>query len=158
YYQNPTPENMRKAIECFNQAINIDDKYALAYALLAQTYQLMAGNSVLDPKEAMPKAEAAAKKALELDEGLAEAHNAVGDIKLAAWDWAGAEQAFKRSIELSPSSARAHGGYSDFLSNMRRHDQAISEAKRAVEVDPLFLNWSANLAYVLYFARQCDQA
>jgi len=153
-----TAENLRKAIECFNQSIAIDDKYALAYALLAEAYTQMAGNSFLDPKEAKPKAEAAAKKALELDEGLAEAHYASAQNKFDGWDWAGAEQSFKRSIELSPSWARAHSGYSFFLSMMGRHDQAISEIKRAVELDPLNLSWSSNLGYFLCFARQYHEA
>ena len=151
-------ENLGRAIECFNQAIAIDDRYALAYALLADAYQQMGGNSYLDPKEATQKAEAAARKALELDEGLAEAHYAFARNKLIDWDWTGAEQEFKRAIELSPSNARAHSGYADFLSKMSRHDQAISEIKRARELDPLNISWSANLGYIYYFARQYSQA
>ena len=158
YRQQSTPESLRKAVECFNQAIAIDDKYALAYALLAEAYLQMGGNSYLDPKEATQRAEAAARKALELDEHLAEAHYALARHKLANWDWTGAEQEFKRAIELSPSNARTHSGYSGFLNRMGRHEQAISEIKRARELDPLNINWSANLGYILYFARQYSQA
>ena len=158
YRQRVSPENLRKAVECFNQAIAIDDKYALAYALLSDAYRLMGSNGFLDPKEAMPKADAAARKALELDGGLAEAHYALAGINLNNWDWMGAEQEFKRAIELSPSTALAHRGYSVYLSKMSRHDQAISEAKRARELDPLYIPWSSNLGYVLYFARQYSQA
>jgi Flp pilus assembly protein TadD len=158
YRQNLTQENLRNAVDCFNQSIAIDDRYALAYALLAETYQQMVGSSFLDPKDAKPKAEAAAKKALELDEGLAEAHYAVARNAISAWDWVGAEQELKRSIELSPSWARAHSGYAAFLSNMGRHDEAISEIKRARELDPLNIAWSGNLGYFLLFARRYDQA
>ena len=153
-----SPQDLRKAIECFNQAIAIDDKYALAYALLAETYWLMGANSYLDPKEATPKAEAAARKALELDGGLAEAHTALARLRLDNWDWAVAEQELRRAIEISPSNAKAHSGYAYFLSQMKRHDQAIGEIKRATELDPLYITWHANLGYMLYFARQYSQA
>ncbi len=151
-------ENLERAIEYFNQAIAIDDHYALAYALLSEAYQQMMGNSFLDPKEGAQKAEAAARKALELDDGLAEAHSSIAGIKLNGWDWAGAEQEFKRAIELSPSNARAHSAYSDFLNKMSRQDQAISEIKRAMELDPLQINWRINMGYFLFFARRYSQA
>jgi len=154
----PSKENLTNAIECFNQAIAIDDKYALAYALLSRTYRQMGANSYLDPKEALPKAETAARKALELDEGLAEAHYAMAYIKQDAWNWVGAEQEFKRAIELSPSTAAAHSEYAQFLSLMGRHDQAISEIKRARELDPLYIPWNVKLGYLYYFARQYSQA
>jgi serine/threonine protein kinase/Tfp pilus assembly protein PilF len=154
----PSRENLTKAIECFNQAIAIDDKYALAYALLSRTYRQMGANSYLDPKEAMPKAETAVRKALELDEGLAEAHYAMAYIEQDGWNWAGAEQEFKRAIELSPSTAAAHSEYAQFLSVMGRHDQAISEIKRARELDPLYIPWNVKLGYLYYFARQYSQA
>ena len=118
----------------------------------------MGNNSYLDPKEAIPKADAAARKSLELDESLAEAHYALTRNKLSNWDWAGAEPEYKRALELSPSYARAHSGYGGFLSRMGCHDQAISEIKRARDLDPLSINWSANLGYCLYFARQYSQA
>ena len=154
----PSRDNLTKAIESFNQAIAVDDKYALAYALLSRTYRQMGANSYLDPKEAMPKAETAARKALELDEGLAEAHYAMAYIKQDAWNWVGAEQEFKRAIELSPSTAGAHSEYAQFLSVMGRHDQAISEIKRARELDPLYIPWNVKLGYIYYFARQYSQA
>ncbi len=152
------PENLRKAVEYYNKAISIDDRYALAYAELASTYRLMGGNSFLDPKEARPKAEAAARKALELDEGLAEAHYAIAVLRDDDWDWTGAEQEFKRAIALNPNLSRVHTGYADFLSKMGRHDQAIAEIKRARELDPLSTSAHANVGYMLYFARQYGQA
>lgn len=154
----PSRDNLTKAIESFNQAIAVDDKYALAYALLSRTYRQMGANSYLDPKEAMPKAETAARKALELDEGLAEAHYAMAYIKQDAWNWVDAEQEFKRAIELSPSTAGTHSEYAQFLSVMGRHDQAISEIKRARELDPLYIPWNVKLGYIYYFARQYSQA
>jgi tetratricopeptide (TPR) repeat protein len=148
----------KKAIEYFNQAIAIDDKYAVAYAELALNYTQMVGVGILDPKEGTPKAEAAANKALELDEGLAEAHQALGLIKTNAWDWVGAEQEFKRALELNPNLAVAHSSYSELLSRLGRHEQAIAEVRRAKELDPLALNRTANIGYMLYFARQYEQA
>lgn len=153
-----TIEGRKKAIEYFNQAIAIDDKYAVAYAELALNYTQMVGNGLLDPKEGTPKAEAAAKKALELDEGLAEAHQALGRIKTDAWDWVGAEQEFKRALELNPNLAQAHSSYSELLNRLGRHEQAIAEVRRAKELDPLNLGRTANIGYMLYFARQYDQA
>jgi serine/threonine-protein kinase len=152
------PDNLRKAVEYYNKAISIDDRYAVAYAELASTYRLMGGNSFLDPKEARPKAEAAARKALELDGGLAEAHHAIAVLRDDDWDWSGAEQEFKRATALNPNLARVHTSYADFLSKMGRHDQAIAEIKRARELDPLSTSAHANVGYMLYFAREYDQA
>jgi serine/threonine-protein kinase len=158
YRAKASREGFTKAVEYFNQAIAIDGNYALAYAELASAYRLMAGNSFMDPKEATPKAEAAVRKALELDDGLAEAHSALADIKTNAWDWAGAEQEYKRAIQLNPSFARAHNTYSSFLSCMGRHEQAIAEIKVGRELDPLALVLNANIGARLYFARQYEQA
>lgn len=151
-------EGSKKAIEYFNQAIAVDEKYAMAYAALAQSYVYMIGTGSLDPKEGTPKAEAAVKKALELDEGLAEAHLSLGLIKSSAWDWLGAGQEVKRALELNPNLAAAHGVYSYLLSCMGRHEQAIAEARRARELDPLALTQTASIGYALYLARQYDQA
>jgi serine/threonine protein kinase/Tfp pilus assembly protein PilF len=151
-------EGNKKAEEYFNQAIAIDEKYAVAYADLALSYVFMVGTGSLDPKEGTPKAEAAVKKALELDEGLAEAHQSLALIKSNAWDWVGAEQAVRRAIELNPNLAIAHSVYSYLLSCMGRHEQAIAEARRARELDPLALNQTAGLGYALYLGRQYDQA
>ena len=153
-----TLEGNKKAVEYLNQAIAIDEKYAVAYAELAGTYSQMIGNSLLDPKEGTPKAEAAAKKALELDQGLAEAHLALGRIKQDAWDWVGEEQEFRRALELNPNLAGAHHLYSQLLARLGRHEQAIAEARRAKELDPLSINRTVNVGYVLYCARQYDQA
>ncbi len=151
-------EGNKKAAEYFNEAIATDEKYAAAYAGLAQSYLFLMGTGVLDPKEGTPKAEAAVKKSLELDEGLAEAHQSLGVIKFNAWDWVGAEQGIKRAIELNPNLALTHSVYSHLLSCMGRHEQAIAEQRTAKELDPLVLNQTASLGYALYLARQYDQA
>ena len=150
-------ENQKKAIEYYLQAIAIDPTYALAYAELSNTHSFLVGYG-LDPTEFTPRAEDAARRAAELDESLAEAHLALANVKLNAWDWETAEREFKRAIELNPNLARAHSRYSAYLSVMRRHEQAIAEAKRAREVDPLSPGVNANVGWILIFARQYDQA
>jgi serine/threonine protein kinase/Tfp pilus assembly protein PilF len=158
YTRKGGTENRKKAIEYFQQAIAVDPNYAVAYAELSVSYSALVGGSWLDPKEFTPKAEAAARRALELDESLAEAHHALARIKLNSWDWATAEREFKRTIELNPNLARAHSGYADYLSLMGRHEQAIAENKRAKELDPLSLGANVGVGAKLYFARQYDQA
>ena len=151
-------EGRKKAHEYFQQAIALDPNYALAYAELSGSYKQLVVNGILDQKEAMPKAEAAVRKALELDENLAEAHLAFAVLKEDAWDWAAAEREFKRAIELNPNLARAHDRYSYYLSVMGRHEQAMAEIIRARELDPLSLPINMGVAYRFYFARQYDQA
>lgn len=151
-------ENQKKAIEYYQQAIAADPAYALAYAESSLSYYYLFAASVLDPKEFRPKAEAAARKALELDDSLAEAHLALSLIDLFAWNWAAAERECKRAIELSPNLARAHIIYSFYLTFMGRHEQAIAEAKRAKELDPISPNTNSNVGFQLLLARQNDQA
>jgi len=119
----------------------------------------MAGWGLRPPKEAFPLAKAAAGKALELDQTLAEAHSALGHIKFwFDWDWSGAEQELKRGIELSPSSSGAHLGYSEFLAAMGRSNESVAEARRALELDPLTPTLSLQLGWTLYYARRHDEA
>ena len=158
YSANGTSEGLSKAVEYYNQAIAIDNKYALAYAMLGAAYRNMAGNSYLDPKEAMPKAEAAVRKALELDEGEAEAHRVRALIKVDAWDWMGAEQDFKRALELNPNLSTVHTAYASFLATLARHQEAIAESRRGRELDPLSTRSNNNFGFTLYFARQYAQA
>ena len=151
-------ENRKKAIEYFNQAIAVDPAYAVAYADLSGSYASLVTASVLDPKEFMPRVEAAAHRALDLDESLAEAHLALARIKLIAWEWAAAEREFKRAIELNPNLAGAREMYSLYLSLMGRHDEAIAEVKRARELDPLSPGINVAAINRLSLARQYDQA
>ncbi|HBB95042.1 MAG TPA: hypothetical protein DC054_06600 [Blastocatellia bacterium] len=151
-------DNRKKAIEFYEQAIAVDPAYALAYAELSVSYESLVNNNLLDPKEGLPKAEEAARKALELDEGLAEGHLALAEIKLNAWDWAVAEGEIKRAIELNPNLAQAHIKYAYYLKTQGQPQQAIAETKRARELDPLAPG--ANEAFILGLlaAGQNDQA
>lgn len=148
----------KQAAEYFTQAIAIDPDYALAYAELSNSYRSLVGSSTFDPKEYLPKAEAAAQKAIELDESLADAHYAQANLKTYTWQWAEAEAEYKRAIELNPNLALAHRWYASYLRLMGRHEQAIAEIKRARELDPLSLGVSATVGYIFFSARQYDQA
>lgn len=151
-------ENVRKALDYFNQAVALDPNFALAWVGVARAHLGFAGNSLLDPKEALTRAKAAVKKALELDETLAEAHAVLANIKLNAWDWAGAEREYKRAVELNPNLAEAHFRYSGYLSIMGQHTEALAEVQRANEVDPLQDNLRIREAFTLFLARRYDEA
>jgi len=151
-------ENGRKALDYHNRAVALDPNFALAWSGVADAYRFLATNGVLDPKEAHPKAKAAAEKALELDETLAEAHASLGIIKTDEWDWTGAEREYKRASELNPNLADAHQRYSIYLSNMGRHTEALAEIKRAQELDPLRISLRGQEGAALYFARRHDEA
>jgi serine/threonine protein kinase/Tfp pilus assembly protein PilF len=151
-------ENARKALDYFNQAVALDPNFALAWVGVAKAHLGFAGNSLLDPKEALTRAKAAVKKALELDETLAEAHAVLANIKLNAWDWAGAEREYKRAVELNPNLAEAHFRYSGYLSIMGQHTEALAEVQRANEVDPLQDNLRIREAFTLFLARRYDEA
>jgi serine/threonine protein kinase/Flp pilus assembly protein TadD len=156
-----TEESVRKSIEYFSEAIAKDGRYALAYAGLADAYNQLA-NPILEivPQgTVIPKVQAAATKALELDDTLAEAHISLGRIKFYYdWDWAGAEKSFRRAIELSPNYPYAHHVYALLLSALGRHAEAIQESTRAQECDPVapLVNGVAGLIYC--FARQFGTA
>jgi len=150
-------EDAKKAVEYFERAIAIDPNYAPAYAELSHCYSDLVSGSILDPKEFTPKAEAAARKALELDEGLAEAHLAYGRIRLYAWDWAGAERELKRVLELNPNLSAAHALYAFYLGLVGQHEQGIAMIKRARELDPLSINANYGVAFQLSLAHQYDQ-
>jgi len=159
FYRNKqSPEELRKAVEYFHEALAIDPNYAPAHAGLAGTYLDLSYSSYVDPKEVLSTAEEAAKTALGLDESLADAHIVLGRIKLINWDWEGAEQEIKRSIELDPNLATAHTWYSLYLSCQGQHDQAIAEARRARELNPRDPKYTANIGSALYFARRYDEA
>ena len=141
HWNKRTGADIRKSVEYFQQAIDKDPTYALAYAALAEAYILIPNYTKDSPHDAMPKARAAAMKALEIDETLAEAHNALADV-LYEYDWkfAEGEREFKRAIELNPNYATAHHWYSEYLLTMGRNEEAIAEIKRAQELDPLSFN------------------
>jgi eukaryotic-like serine/threonine-protein kinase len=153
-----TADGVKRGIEFLNRAIELEPNYAPAYAGLAEAYSLHAG-SFLVSSEALPKAWSAAAKALELDDGLAEAHNALGMVKyLFEWDWTGAEREYQRAIEQNPNYATAHDQYGFYLVLMGRNEEGHREVKRAVELDPLSPAFQADLGEVFRFARRPDQA
>jgi TolB-like protein/DNA-binding winged helix-turn-helix (wHTH) protein/Tfp pilus assembly protein PilF len=161
FWNKRTADGLRKAIDYFDQVIAINPNYAEAYAGLADSYAL-AGDweyGVLAPKEAYPRAKAAAAKALELDNTLGEAH-----ISLAFcldgfdWDWKSAEREFRRGIELNPGYATGHHWYAWHLTALGRNDEAISEMKKAEDLDPLSLIISAELAEEFLIAHRYDEA
>jgi tetratricopeptide (TPR) repeat protein len=153
-----TEEGFKSAIDHFQRALEIDPAYAPAYAGLADSY-ILQGLGFLPPKEAIPRGKAAAQKALDIDESLADAHTS---LALACteydWDWSVCEEEFKRAIELNPNYATAHHWYGDHLSNMGRHAEAIAEVQRAQQLDPLSPTISACLAYRYFYARQYQEA
>jgi DNA-binding winged helix-turn-helix (wHTH) protein/TolB-like protein len=158
YWERRTPEGLRKAIEYFEEAIEKDPNYALAHAGLADSYALL-GVFHLPPREAFPKAKEAALNALRVDDRLAEAHAALGHIKVQyEYDWAGAKDEYKRAIELKPNYANAHHFYALYLSIMGRFDEGIDEIKRAQELEPFSLFIHANVGAILYAARRYDEA
>lgn len=153
-----TREDLQKAIEYYNQAIEKDPNYALAYSGLSACYGVL-GNSYLPPREAFPKAEAYAAKALEIDETLAEAHATMGANRLFYdWNWAETERELKRALTLNPNYAHTHDLYSAYLEVMGRLDEARAEAKRARELDPLSLSLNASLGSDFYYARHYAEA
>jgi serine/threonine-protein kinase len=157
HWNRRTGDAIRKAIEHFNQAIEKDPGYALAYSGLADCYVVPA--NALPPKDKMPKAKAAAMRALELDETLAEAHTTLARVlTLYDWDWAAAENEFKRAIELNPRYAVAHQWYGGFLVAMGRHDGSVAERRLALELDPLSVIINFELAQAFYHARDYDNA
>jgi eukaryotic-like serine/threonine-protein kinase len=154
-----TAQTLRRAAEYFQQAIEKDPGYALAWAGLADCYGVYSFYGVLSPKESKPMAKEAARKALELDDTLAEAHVSAAYAKRTYdWDWSGAEREFKRGIELNPNYAMGHAWYGSTLWAMGRLDEAIGELKRAQECDPLSLIINAELGRAFYFSRRYDQA
>lgn len=159
YWNKRTGGGLKKAIEHFEQAIEIDPNYAVAYAGLADCYNLQTIYSGIPPKKAFTEAEAAAKKALELDEALAEAYNSLACVKWCfEYDCAATEAMFKRALELDPNLTPARTYYAKFLSTITRQDEAFAEIKRAQERDPVspLVNWV--LGELLHYARQHDEA
>jgi TolB-like protein/Flp pilus assembly protein TadD len=154
-----TEQDIQKSIEYLNQAIAKDPSFALAYAGLADAYGVLADYSAIPSNETYPKSRVAAMKALEMDDTLAEAHASLASVKEKYdWDFAGAESEYRRAIELNPNYATAHHWYSEFLSEMGRHEEAIAEEKRALQLDPLSPLISASLGHRYYIARNNDQA
>lgn len=154
-----TGDALQQAIEFFNQAIAIDPNYGAAYAGLADCYNMLVVYGRLQPKEGFPKAKEAAVRALEIDESSAEAHTSMAFIKF-RWDWdrTAAEREFQTAIKLKPAYAPAHQWYSSYLIAVERYDEAIAEAKRTEELEPLSFVASSHLGWIYYLAGQNDKA
>jgi serine/threonine-protein kinase len=156
---NLTRAETDKGIGYFQQAIEIDRNYAIAYVGLAEVYLAMALTSGVPSWEVLPQAKAAAARAVEIDETLSEAHTALGAI--AFWyerDWQAAEKQFLRALELNLNSAETHFFYAHLLSNTAQHEKAFAEIKLSRELDPLFLRTGALEGQILFFAGRYDEA
>jgi TolB-like protein/Tfp pilus assembly protein PilF len=152
-----TRESARKSIEYFNQAIEKDPNFALAYSGLADAYVVTALG--MAPKDVMPKAKAAATRALEIDGTLAEAHTSLARVlQIYDWNWAEAEKEYKRAMELDPRYPLAHQWYAGYLERTGRIDEGIAEMKVAVELDPLSASTNFELGLAYFFARDYDRA
>ncbi len=159
FWNRRTEEDLKKAVGYFQQAIEKDPDYALAYDGLADCWAPLGWYAYLSPAETFPRAKAAISKALSLDESLAEAHTSLAFVSLYYdRDWARAEHEFRRAIDLNPNYANGHHWYAEFLSLVGRHEEAIAESERARELDPLsdIINTWVGSRY--FFARRYDKA
>jgi TolB-like protein/Tfp pilus assembly protein PilF len=154
-----TGDALVQAIEFFNQAIKIDPNNSASYAGLADCYNMLVVYGRLQPKEGFPKAKEAALKALEIDESSAEAHTSLAFIHF-RWDWdrAATEREFQTAIRLKPAYAPAHQWYSSYLVAVERFDEAIAEAKRTQELEPLSFVASSHLGWIYYLSGRNDEA
>jgi serine/threonine-protein kinase len=161
YFNKRNEEGMQKSLEYFQQAIDRDPNFALAYSGLADTYDLMStpdAGGALRPNEAMPKARAAALKALEIDESLAEPHVSLAHVKYYYdRDWPAAEREFRRAIELNPNYPQAHHWYAIYLVWSGRPDEGLGEMRRAQQLDPLSLPINMTLGWLLCDANRVDE-
>ena len=159
HWSRATPSDIRKGIDFLQRAIELDPGYALAYAGLAAANRALAINADVPSKDCLPQAKAAAIKAIELDDSLAEAHSALSFALIwYDWDWAGAEKEAKRALALDPNSALSHFAYAHILSDQGHHQEAIAEIRHARELDPVFLLIRALEGMMLHHAGRNDEA
>ena len=159
FWSQLTPDGLQKSLDYYSQAIEIDPGYALAYAGLADSYNLLGSYGFWPLKNSHPKARSAAEKALQLDPDLAEAHTSLAAVlDDYYWDWPSAEKHFKLAIGLNPNYPLAHSWYSQHLARMGRLDEAVEEARRAQALDPLSSSADAHVGLALYRARRFDEA
>lgn len=153
-----TPDGIRRSIELYGRAIELDPQYAPAYAGLSESYVQGIWHVPFDPKEVLPKAESAALRAVSLDDGLAEGHTALANVYELQWKWDDAGREIRRALELDPRNVRAHHVYAFYLVTLRRFEEAIPEIERAVELDPLDLVANEDNAMILFIAGRVDEA
>ncbi len=152
-------ENLLKALRYFQQAIQADPSYAPAYSGLSDTYRLGSLNGLAPPRDCMPKAEAAARKALELDDTLAEAHASLaGVLYRYHWDWTGAEKEFRRALELDPNYEEAHRAYGVYLLSLNRNEVGLAHLQQARQLSPLSAVINTELAAALVRVGRFDEA
>jgi serine/threonine protein kinase/Flp pilus assembly protein TadD len=152
-------ENLQKALQHFEKAVQIDPAYALGHVGVADTYYILGQNGYLPEQETYPKAKAAVRRALELDDSLGDAHTTLGSILHSAdWDWAGALRELERGIELNPGNARGHYQYGFALGFLRQHEKSIVEVKKARSLDPLAPRINANVGFMFVLARRYGEA
>ena len=159
FWARVSADNLEKAREYFQQAIDKQADFAMAYAGLADAYLLLAYNRVLSPLEAIPRARAAALKALELDDSLADAHTSLAGIACTFdADWSAAERGYRRAFEVNPNHATAHQWWGMTLAGLGRHAEAAAEIRRALEIDPVSLRVGKAAGTILYLARRYAEA
>lgn len=159
FWNKRTAEGLARAVDYFQQSIKKDATYARAYAGLADSYTLIGGYSGFPPKDLMEKARAAAQKAVELDDSLAETHTAKALVaQTLDWDWPTAEAEYRRAIALNPNYATAHHWYAEYLALMGRFDEAEKQIEQARQLDPLSLIIATDHGVFLYYARRYDAA
>lgn len=159
FWNRRTEESLMEAMASFREAVALDPAYALAHCGLADCAVLLPLYGGVAPREAFPEAMAAAQRALDLDSRLAEAHTSLAYARFFyGWDWRAAERGFTRALSLNPGYATAHHWYSFLLAALGRHEEAVAEAERALELDPLSLVISTDLGLVLHFGRQTRAA
>lgn len=150
---------MLRSVGYFKRAVQVDPRYALAYAGLAEAYIMMSGFGFVAPRKIMPKAKRAVIRALESDNQLTEAQTSLGLVlSNFDWNWQEGEKAYRRAIEFSPDNAAAHHYYSILLAKTGRLDQAVAEIKKAFEIDPISLHIHLARAKISYFAKRYDVA
>jgi eukaryotic-like serine/threonine-protein kinase len=160
YFQNRwTAEDLQKAINYSRQAIEHDPTFALAHVVLARGYWMLGAVGLQPPSDVFPKSREAARRALQINEGLAEAHAALASVCLYYdWDWAAARRETERAMQLNPDLAQTQGAYALYLLTAGRLEQAITHANKAVELAPLSVPTNSGLGLCLFFARHYDQA
>jgi len=158
YWNKRTAEGISKASDYFQQAINLQPDYGMAYSGLADCNSGLAWHGFAAPKEVLPRAKAAALKAIEIDPASGEAHASLALALSHQRSWPAAENEFKRALQLSPGYANAHHWYGDYLSVVDRHEEALAEARRAFELDPLSPMINTWLGYRYYYSRRYDEA
>jgi Tfp pilus assembly protein PilF len=159
YWQKRTPESLNQAVDYFTQAVVRDPQYAEAYAGLADCYNLLREYSLMPPNEAYPRAEAAAKRAIALDDSLSDAHSALGFVDFYwSWDVAGAQREFVRALTLDPNSVNAHYWYGTYLLHLGRYSESLEEIEKAQKLDPHSTSILADKGLVLFHSGQTQQA